>query len=172
MMGMPPASAGLVIKIRAALPGGGEKFLAMRGEQGLVGGDDRLAKLQRRQDHGPGQRGAADHFEDDLDGGIVDHALPVGGQEVGPGSRVWARFGGRLERRFCGNSPSRQSRADMRRAVAFPCVENAAADSAATDHADVHLIHNQDRKACREARRPTIPFCAAKRRPQIRRKDR
>ena len=74
------AHAGLVIEVGPVLPGRGEQFLAVRGEQGLVGGDDRLAQLERGQDHRARQRRAAHQFRDDVHLRVVHHGPPVGRQ--------------------------------------------------------------------------------------------
>ena len=61
------ANARLVIKIRAVFFRGGKKLLAVRGQQCLVRSDDRLAEPERGQNHRPGDAGAADQFDDDVD---------------------------------------------------------------------------------------------------------
>ncbi len=65
---------------QALLAGLGEDFVAMLGDQGLVGGDDVLAIVQRRQHQFARRAEAADEFDDDVDGGIVDDFKGIGGE--------------------------------------------------------------------------------------------
>ena len=98
------ANAGFVVKIRAVFFRRGEKFLAVRGKQGLVGRDDRFAELERGKNHCPGNGRAADQFDDDVHLRIVDDALPVGRHE---GTREWDTDAARqtLSPRLCGWRP-------------------------------------------------------------------
>ena len=77
--GNAPGHAGFVIEVGAVLARGGEQFLPVGGDQGLVGRDDRLAQAERRQDHGLGDRGSADQLHDGVNLRVVDHGQPVGG---------------------------------------------------------------------------------------------
>ena len=73
----PAANTGFVIQIRAELAGGGKQFFAMRREQSLVGGDDRLAEFERRQNDCAGQSRASDQLNDYIDFWIVNDLLPT-----------------------------------------------------------------------------------------------
>src|SRR5213594_528533 len=67
--GMPPATAArLVVELGAVV-----------GEERLVGGDHVLAGTERLQDERARGLEAADQLDDDLDGGIREHARRVGG---------------------------------------------------------------------------------------------
>ncbi len=65
------ANAGFVIKIRAEFFRRRKKFLAMRGKQRFVRGDDWLAEFERGQNNFTRDSRAADKFGDDLDFWIV-----------------------------------------------------------------------------------------------------
>ena len=73
MSGMPPADRRLEQDVDARALGGLEQLAPVRGEQLLVGGDDRLAAHQRLDDQRAGRLDAADDLDDDVDVGIADH---------------------------------------------------------------------------------------------------
>jgi hypothetical protein len=73
--------AGFVIEVRLVAFGGGEQFLAMGREQGLVGGDHRFAEAEGGEDHLTGDGGAAGQLRHHLDLGILDHRPPIGGHQ-------------------------------------------------------------------------------------------
>ena len=77
------ADGGFVIEVDATLLGGGEQLLAVRGEQRLVGGDDVLAACDGVEHVGARRLLAADELEDDVDLGIGDHRLRIGGDQRG-----------------------------------------------------------------------------------------
>ncbi len=60
-----------------------EQLPAEVGQQLLVGRDDGLAGLQGGQDQRAGRFDAADHLDDDIDGGVADHLVGVVGEAVG-----------------------------------------------------------------------------------------
>lgn len=67
------------------LAGEGEEFGATFGEEGFVASDDRFAGLECGGDEVEGFVGAADEFDDDVDGGVVGEGVKVGGEELGGG---------------------------------------------------------------------------------------
>src|SRR5438128_8853338 len=69
--------AAFVVKIRSVLLGSSEQFLTMCREECLVRRDDRLAKLQRRQNHLARDGCATSQFGDDLNLRVADKALPI-----------------------------------------------------------------------------------------------
>ena len=141
------ANAGLVIKVRAVFFGRGKQLLAVRGEQRLVRRDDRLAQLERGQNHRPGDAGAADEFGDDVNVGIVDDALPVGGhQRTRDGIR--ARFVEGLHRDFADGDLDADARGHEV-AVELKGVKHAAAHGAAANHSEVHLLHGSAQLAAK-----------------------
>ena len=152
------ADAGLVVKVRAVLPRRGEQLLAVRGEQGLVGGDHRFAELQGGQDHGAGDGGAAGQLGHDIHLRVVDHALPVR-RHGGLGNRVRPR----LVEGLHGDFADVDLHADARShevAVELERVKHAAAHGAAADHSQIHLLHSIGRrKACRDSGPGTMNFC-------------
>ena len=144
------ADAGLVIKIRAAFRRGRKQFRAVRGEQGLVGGDHGFALRERGENHRPGDAAAADEFDDDLDLRIVDDFLPVGGHQFA-GDRIRARLVERLDGDFAENELHAEARGHEA-AVFLPRVEDAAADGSAANHSEVHLLHRARQLAAKWSR--------------------
>src|ERR1039457_3396873 len=144
------ANARLVIKIRAVFFGRGKQFLAVRGQQRLVGRDDRLAELERGQDHRPGNARAADEFGDDVHLRVVDDALPVGRHE-----RTRNRVRSRLVEGLHGDLADVDLDADARgheAAVELERVKHAAAHGAAANHAKVYLLHRNKKFAAKWSR--------------------
>ena len=79
---MPPATDASNSR---STPGGGrdlEQLLADVGEQLLVRGHDRLARLQRGEDQRTRGLDATDHLDDHVDVGIGDHTLGVVGEHA------------------------------------------------------------------------------------------
>ena len=139
------ANAGFVIKIRAVFFGRGKQFLAVRGQQRLVGRDDRFAELERGENHRPGDARAADEFGDDVHLRVVDDALPVGRHE-----RTRDRIRPRFVERLHGDLADGDFHADARgheAAVELERVKHAAAHGAAANHAKVDLLHRNHKFA-------------------------
>ena len=63
------------------LGGGVENFAAVLGEQRLVAGDDDLAALDGAEHEAQAFLLLAHEFDDDLDRGIIEQVLPVGGDQ-------------------------------------------------------------------------------------------
>src|SRR5262249_51937918 len=76
------ADRGLEEKINAARSCRLEQLRADIGKKFLVGGADRLARLQRRQDKTPRRLDAAYHLNDHVDGRVADHSLSVVGEDA------------------------------------------------------------------------------------------
>src|ERR1019366_7997765 len=138
------ANAGLVVEVRAVFPRGAKQLFTMRGEEGLVGGDHRLAELQGGEDHRAGDRGAANHLSYDIDLGIGDDALPVRGHA---GLRNLVRT--RLVEGFHSHLADVDPHADAgchEAAVELEGVKYAAAHGPTADQSQIHLLHKTLRK--------------------------
>lgn len=73
--------------------GNGEQLDSAFGEQGFVASDDGFFCEQGSSDDFKSIRGAADEFDDDVDRGVVDEGVPVGGEEfAGDGGGGGAGF--------------------------------------------------------------------------------
>ena len=70
------------VDVHAVLPRRVEDLLAVFGEQLLVGGDHRLARVERRQDKRAGDARASDRLDHDAHGRVRDHGLRVRGEHV------------------------------------------------------------------------------------------
>ena len=144
------ANAGFVIKIGAVFFGRGKQLLAVRGQQRLVGRDDRFAELERGENHRPGDARAADQFGDDVHLRIVDDALPVQRHE-----RTWDLIRPRFVERLHGDLADGDFHADARgheAAVELERVKHAAAHGAAANHAKIHLLHRGAKLAAKPGR--------------------
>ena len=80
MSGMPPPTAASKRRSLPGLVGRLEELDADVGEQLLVGGDDRLAVLQRRGDQLACRFDPADHLDDDVDVGVAHDGVRVAGE--------------------------------------------------------------------------------------------
>ena len=78
-----PADGGLEEEVDARLHRRVEQLGPVGGEQLLVGGDDRLARLQGGEDEGAGRLDAADDLDDQVDVGVGDDAGGVVGEHAG-----------------------------------------------------------------------------------------
>jgi len=144
------ANAGFVIKIRAEFFGRGKQLLAVRGQQRLVGRDDRFAELERGENHRPGDAGATDQFGDDVHLRVVDDALPVQRHE-----RTRDLIRSRFIERLHGDLADGDFDADARgheAAVELERVKHAAAHGAAANHAKVDLSHKDNKFAAKWSR--------------------
>ena len=81
--GYAAGDAGLEQQVALVLVRDLEEFRAALGQQGLVGGDDVLAALQRELGELERLRGAADELDDDVEVGVGDELAPVGRGELG-----------------------------------------------------------------------------------------
>jgi hypothetical protein len=133
------ANAGFVVEARAVFGRCGKQFLAVRGEQRFVRGDDGFALFERGEDDGFGEAGAADEFDDDVRFRIVDDFLPIGReQRTGKGMRACFIEG------FDGDFAQGDFNAEPvsnEIAVSLERVENAAANSSGANHSKIHLLH-------------------------------
>ena len=62
-------------------PGQGEQLDAALGEEGFVAGDDGLFRVEGGSDDFKSIRGASDQFDDDVDRGVIDEFVPIGGED-------------------------------------------------------------------------------------------
>ena len=69
---MPPATAASKSRSTPARSAAANSSAPYVGQQLLVGGDDRLAGLERVEDQLAGRLDAADDLDDDVDVGVVD----------------------------------------------------------------------------------------------------
>ena len=83
-----PGHGGFEVDGGVGFGGEGEEFGAAFGEEGLVAGDDGFFGAEGGGDDVEGGGGAADEFDDEVDGGVLDDGFPVGGEEVGGGVGV------------------------------------------------------------------------------------
>src|SRR5205814_7955638 len=78
----PAGDGGLEADGPAGLAGGVEDGRAVLGQQRLVGGDDVLAGGQGVEHDLPGDAGATDQLDDDVDGRVGEGGGRVGGEQV------------------------------------------------------------------------------------------
>ena len=113
MNGMPPATAASNSRSTPGLLGRGEQIGADVGQQLLVAGDDRLARLERGEDELAGRLDAADDLDHHVDVGVDDHARGVEREDARRAARPGAPWPG------CAPPPgSRRGRTPVRAAMA------------------------------------------------------
>ena len=87
MIGMPPATAASKSRSTPARSAACEQLGAVLGQQLLVAGDDRLARLEGGEDELAGRLDAADELDDEVDVGVVDDRRRRRGEHARPGAR-------------------------------------------------------------------------------------
>ena len=118
-----------------------EDLVAVQGDEGLVGGDDVLAALDRGQHQLARRIGAADELDDDVDRGVLDERarVAVHGDALG---RAGPRPRGVAHRRAHHLDGAARAAGDLV-GVATQHRHGAAADRAEAEQADPHGAHQR-----------------------------
>ena len=136
---------GFVVEVCAAALRRGKQLFAMRREERLVRGDNRLAELQRVQ-HDLARGGDASHqFHDKIDPRIVDNAGPICRQQR-RGYFDRTRFANIAHDHF-GDVQSGAQTGRNQRAIALDGLKHAPTDGAAADDAQIDLLHRRSKLA-------------------------
>ena len=133
------SDAGFVVKIRVVLLRGFEELLAVRGEQCLVRGDDRLAEAEGGEHRLPRGRRPAHEFDNEIDVGMIDDGGPVRGENAaGNGDGAFLL---EIAHGHGGDAQADAEAGGHELAVALDALIDAAADRATADDSEIHLPH-------------------------------
>ena len=118
-----------------------EEFFAVRREESLVRGDDRLAQTQRGEDCLARDGGSAHQFDHQIHLGIVDDGCPIRGEQRTP-NRDGA-FLLQVTHRHPGDAQADAEARCHQGAIAGDGLIHTAANRPATDDSQVHLPHKR-----------------------------
>ena len=122
-----------------------EQLFAVRRKEGFVGGDHGLSALQSAEHDFAGGRGAAHQFHDEVDLRVIDDLGVVRAQER-RGNLDRARLVEITHHHFCDMEPDAETGGNER-AITLNGPKHAAADGAAADNAQIHLLHKGGKTA-------------------------